>query len=143
MSLIYHLVERPDMHKGAAEGAKLFHAQVRSQKKLSFDKLCDMIAQRSTAFAGDVMLVIEGLLSVMQERLVDGDVVQMGRLGNFRMVAGSQGVKVATDFNTSLFNTARIIFSPGAMLNEIRKGVTFEKASIVKQMVPCDKPHSI
>ena len=83
MALSFHLVKRPDMRKDAAEGSKLFYAQVRSLKKLDFNKLCDLIAVRSTAFIGDVMLVIEGLLSVMEERLEEGDVIQMGRLGNF------------------------------------------------------------
>lgn len=143
MPLNFHLVERPDMRKDATEGAKLFYAQVYSQQKIKFEKLCDMIAKRSTAFTGDVMLVIEGLLSVMQERLEEGDVVQMGRLGNFRMVAGSKGAETEKDFNSSLFNTARIVFSPGVMLNDIRKAVTFERERVLKEEVPCDKPHAV
>ena len=130
MALSFHLVKRPDMRKDAAEGSKLFYAQVRSLKKLDFNKLCDLIAVRSTAFIGDVMLVIEGLLSVMEERLEEGDVIQMGRLGNFRMVAGSKGIENEKDFNVSLFNKARIVFSPGTMLNEIRKNAKYEKMDI-------------
>ena len=130
MALSFHLVKRPDMRKDAAEGSKLFYAQVRSLKKLDFNKLCDLIAVRSTAFIGDVMLVIEGLLSVMEERLEEGDVIQMGRLGNFRMVAGSKGTENEKDFNVSLFNKARIVFSPGTMLNEIRKNAKYEKMDI-------------
>lgn len=127
MALSFHLVKRPDMRKDAAAGSKLFYAQVRSLKKLDFNKLCDLIAVRSTAFIGDVMLVIEGLLSVMEERLEEGDVIQMGRLGNFRMVAGSKGTENEKDFNVSLFNKARIVFSPGTMLNEIRRNAKYEK----------------
>ena len=48
MALSFHLVKRPDMRKDAAEGSKLFYAQVRSLKKLDFNKLCDLIAVRST-----------------------------------------------------------------------------------------------
>lgn len=81
MALNYHLVKRPDMRKDAAAGSELYYAQVRALKKVSFEKLCSMIAMRSTAFIGDVMLVIEGLLSVMQERLEEGDIISMGRLG--------------------------------------------------------------
>ena len=127
MALSFHLVKRPDMRKDAAAGSKLFYAQVRSLKKLDFNKLCDLIAVRSTAFIGDVMLVIEGLLSVMEERLEEGDVIQMSRLGNFRMVAGGKGTENEKDFNVSLFNKARIVFSPGTMLNEIRKNAKYEK----------------
>ena len=127
MALSFHLVKRPDMRKDAAEGSKLFYAQVRSLKKLDFNKLCDLIAVRSTAFIGDVMLVIEGLLSVMEERLEEGDVIQMGRLGNFRMVAGSKGSSTEKDFNSSLFNRAHIVFYPGTMLMDIVRDASYEK----------------
>ena len=112
MSLNYRLVRRPDMRKDAAEGSKLYYAQVRSLKKLKFEKFCNMVAVRSSAFVGDVKLVIDGILSVMEERLEEGDVIQLGRLGNFRMVAGSKGTENEKDFNVSLFNKARIVFSP-------------------------------
>lgn len=84
MSLNYRLVRRPDMRKDAAEGSKLYYAQVRSLKKLKFEKFCNMVAVRSSAFVGDVKLVIDGILSVMEERLEEGDVIQLGRLGNFQ-----------------------------------------------------------
>ena len=127
MPLSFHVVKRPDMSKDAAEGAKLYYGQIRSLKKVSFQKLCDMIAMRSTAFIGDVMLVVEGLLSVMQERLEEGDIIQMGRLGNFRMVAGSKGAATVDAFDTSLFKNARIVYVPGTMLNDIRKSATYEE----------------
>ena len=78
MSLNYRLVRRPDMRKDAAEGSKLYYAQVRSLKKLKFEKFCNMVAVRSSAFVGDVKLVIDGILSVMEERLEEGDVIQLG-----------------------------------------------------------------
>ena len=155
MSLNYRLVRRPDMRKDAAEGSKLYYAQVRSLKKLKFEKFCNMVAVRSSAFVGDVKLVIDGILSVMEERMYsddpqqyqieverwvgEGDVIQLGRLGNFRMVAGSKGVENEADFNTSFFNKARIVFSPGTMLTQVKKNVTFEHLDLVPAG---DKPSS-
>ena len=63
MSLNYRLVRRPDMRKDAAEGSKLYYAQVRSLKKLKFEKFCNMVAVRSSAFVGDVKLVKIGRAS--------------------------------------------------------------------------------
>ena len=131
MSLNYRLVRRPDMRKDAAEGSKLYYAQVRSLKKLKFEKFCNMVAVRSSAFVGDVKLVIDGILSVMEERLEEGDVIQM--------VAGSKGVENEADFNTSFFNKARIVFSPGTMLTQVKKNVTFEHLDLVPAG---DKPSS-
>ena len=51
MSLNYRLVRRPDMRKDAAEGSKLYYAQVRSLKKLKFEKFCNMVAVRSSALS--------------------------------------------------------------------------------------------
>ena len=87
MALNYHLVKRPDMRKDAAAGSELYYAQVRALKKVSFEKLCSMIAMRSTAFIGDVMLVIEGLLSVMQERLEEGDIISSPAKNTFTPTA--------------------------------------------------------
>ena len=128
MSLNYRLVRRPDMRKDAAEGSKLYYAQVRSLKKLKFEKFCNMVAVRSSAFVGDVKLVIDGILSVMEERLEEGDVI-----------AGSKGVENEADFNTSFFNKARIVFSPGTMLTQVKKNVTFEHLDLVPAG---DKPSS-
>ena len=77
--------------------------------------------------------------AVMEERLEEGDVIQLGRLGNFRMVAGSKGVENEADFNTSFFNKARIVFSPGTMLTQVKKNVTFEHLDLVPAG---DKPSS-
>ena len=65
--------------------------------------------------------------------------IQLGRLGNFRMVAGSKGVENEADFNTSFFNKARIVFSPGTMLTQVKKNVTFEHLDLVPAG---DKPSS-
>lgn len=133
MSLNYHLVKRPDMRKEAVKGDKLYYGQIRSLKTLNFEKFCDMVALRSAAFTGDVRLVIEGIISVLEERLEEGDIVQMGRLGNFRMIAGSRGASSESDFNTSYFKSAKILFTPGSMLKRIKNGATYTRMVIVGQ----------
>ena len=127
MALKYHLVQRLDKSKDAAAGSKLYYGQIRAQQKLEFNKLCEIIASYSTASRGDVMLVIDGLLYVMRQHLENGEVVQVGDFGNFRMLAGSKGTAVADDFTTSLFKKGRIVFTPGPMLKEVTAKPKFEK----------------
>ena len=124
MSLSYHIVQRPDKHKDAEEGATLYYGQVRVRQTVSFDRLCETIADRSTASKGDVQLVIDGLLHVLSQNLAEGNVVQVGDFGNFRMNAGSSGAATAEEFTTSLFKNGKIIFTPGRKLTEELK---FEK----------------
>ena len=127
MPLKYHLVQRLDKSKEAVAGSKLYYGQVRAQQKLEFKKLCEIISSYSTASRGDVMLVIDGLLYVMRQHLENGEVVQMGDFGNFRMVAGSKGTVNSEDFTTSLFKKGRIVFTPGPMLKEVAAKPKFEK----------------
>jgi len=127
MSLSYHIVQRPDKHKDAEEGATLYYGQVRVRQTVSFDRLCETIADRSTASKGDVQLVIDGLLHVLSQNLAEGNVVQVGDFGNFRMNAGSSGAATAEEFTTSLFKNGKIIFTPGAKLKQLTEDLKFEK----------------
>jgi predicted histone-like DNA-binding protein len=137
------------MSKGAAQNAQLFYGQVRVQDVVSFEKVCDKIADRSTASNGDVEIVIAGLMKVLKEHLLDGDTVQVGKLGHFRMIAGSRGVGAKGDFNVSCFKAPRIIFSPGAELRDLKgkvgydllKPLTPEEAAS-GEPEPCDRPHA-
>lgn len=139
MSLKYRLVKRPDMSKDAVEGSKLFYAQVRTQGKIEFKKLCELVSGHCTATKGEVELVIDGLLYILKEQLEAGNVVQMGEFGNFRMVAGSKGVATEEEFTTALFKKSRIVFSPGSLLRDLISKTRFELMPVVEK--ECDKPH--
>ena len=91
MPLIYTLVKRKDMSKDAASGATLYHAQTSITKKLTLNKICTRIENICTASRGEIILVLDGLIKVMNEALSDGESVHLGEFGSFRMVAGSKG----------------------------------------------------
>lgn len=127
MPLKYHLVLRADKRKNAAAGAQLYYGQIRSERTILFPHLCDLISDNSTASSGDVKIVIDGLVRVMQRSMGFGDVMQLGDLGNFRMVAGSSGVATQEAFNTTLFKKGHIVFSPGSVLRKLETDIKFEK----------------
>lgn len=127
MSLKYRIVLKKDMSKGAAAGAQLFYGQVRSLEKTSFKALCALVSDYCTAKKGEVELVVDGLINVMKNLLVSGNVIQMGEFGNFRMTAGSQGSKTLKDFDPLLFKKGRIVFTPGSILKGIVTKPSFLK----------------
>ena len=90
MSVKYRLVLRKDMTKGAAADAKLFYAASSSNGMCDLASLCEIIADRSAATAGDVKLVLDGLLFVVKQKLQDGQTIQLGDLGYFQAVLGSK-----------------------------------------------------
>ena len=127
MPLIYTLVKRKDMSKDAASGATLYHAQTSITKKLTLNKICTRIENICTASRGEIILVLDGLIKVMNEALSDGESVHLGEFGSFRMVAGSKGSNTVDGFNTALFNRAHIVFYPGTMLINLVNNVSFER----------------
>lgn len=127
MPLKYRLVKRKDMSKDAAAGAELFYAQTSVTKKVDLNRICARISKYSTASRGDILLVLDGLITVMNESLADGESIHLGDFGTFRMVAGSKGSSTEKDFNTALFNRAHIVFYPGTMLMNIVRNAAYEK----------------
>ena len=87
MPLIYTLVKRKDMSKDAASGATLYHAQTSITKKLTLNKICTRIENICTASRGEIILVLDGLIKVMNEALSDGESVHLGEFGSFRLPA--------------------------------------------------------
>lgn len=127
MPLKYRLVKRKDMSKDAPKGSELFYAQTSISKKVNLNRICERISKYSTASRGDILLVLDGFITVMNESLADGESVHLGDFGSFRMVAGSKGATTEKDFNTSLFNRAHIVFYPGTMLMNLVRNANFEK----------------
>lgn len=127
MPLKFRLVKRKDMSKDAEDGAELYFAQTSITKKVDLNRICARISKYSTASRGDILLVLDGLITVMNESLADGESVHLGDFGSFRMVAGSKGATTEKEFNTSLFNRAHIVFYPGTMLMNIVRDASFEK----------------
>lgn len=95
--------------------------------KMDFDSICELIADRSTASDGDVALVVLGLIRAMEEALLRNEVVQLGRLGNFRLSIGSSGTVEEKDFQASMIRKPKIIFTPGDKLRAMIEKVSLER----------------
>ena len=114
------------MTKGAAADAKLFYAASSS------NGLCEIIADRSAATAGDVKLVLDGLLFVVKQKLQDGQTIQLGDLGYFQAVLGSKGSPTKKEFTTDLVRRPRVVFRPGKTLLELAKKLKVERMVLDK-----------
>ncbi|UBD77414.1 HU family DNA-binding protein [Parabacteroides goldsteinii] len=127
MSVRYKLVLRKDLSKDAAEGAQKYYASVNSNGMMTFQQTCTAISAYSTASPGDVKVVMDGLLFVLKEALLRGEVVQLGELGNFQINVGSSGTPTTEEFKASMIRKPRIVFRPSVSLKEILDKVSFER----------------
>ena len=124
MSVKYKLVLKKDLTQGAAADAKRYYASAPVSGMMDFDSICELIADRSTASDGDVALVVLGLIRAMEEALLRNEVVQLGRLGNFRLSIGSSGTVEEKDFQANMIRKPKIIFTPGDKLRAMIEKVS-------------------
>lgn len=127
MALKYSLELRRNLSKGAAEGSLLYYGRVKYTHRVTFDNLCEQIADSSTATKGDVQVALNGLISQLKFHLANGAIVEMGELGNFRLNCGSTGANLAEEFRTTQFKRAKVIFAPGKVLRELCDAPKFER----------------
>lgn len=149
MSVQYHLVLRKNMSKTVEAGKeKLYYAQTRATRVCSFEELCELIAESSTASSGDVKLVIDRMTKFMSKSLERGEVVQFGELGNFQFLMGSSGSASKDTFASNQLKKPRLCFRPGSLLRNLTQTVKGERITVEVPSTPesgggMDRPDEI
>ena len=80
--LKFKLIEKKDMSKDAGDGAKLFYPQLVSNGRVSFDSLCDEVAEQSSLTSGDIKNCMDRLINCLVRHLQEGRSVDCGDLGS-------------------------------------------------------------
>lgn len=120
MALQYHLVLRKNLSKDVEAGKeKLYYAQTRATGTCTFEELCTLVAQSSTASSGDVKVVVDRMIEFLLLFLARGEVVQCGEFGTFQLVQTSSGSPTEEDFSSALLYRARLRFRPGEKLRTL------------------------
>lgn len=132
MALLYRLVERRNLKKGAPENSTLFYAQSVSAGKVELNEICTEISDSSTVNSADVKAVLDRLNYVLDKHMRAGRIVQLGEMGNFRFSLGSKGAENEDLFEASLIRAPRIVFAPGSKLRTARKSASYEKIQTQK-----------
>lgn len=121
MPIKFKLVERKDWSKGAPEGATLFYAQPVGGEIISFEELCESIAEETALTSADVKACFDRCSRHMSRHLREGRAVRMGEIGTFRPSVGSKGAKTKEEFQVAtMMKKPGITFIPGKMIQEAR-----------------------
>lgn len=127
MPIKYSLVQRKDMSKGAAVGSKLFYAQAVNTRKVTFEDLCDEIAETCTLTSADIKAVLDRMMWVMVSHLKNSEIIEFADLGNFRITVGSAGSATKEQFATTMIRTPKVCFHPGKRLQDMRTLAKFSR----------------
>lgn len=138
MAITYVLTQRKNPQSATAP--KRWYAKGSSIKEFGFNLLCDEASHASSATRGDVLLALDASIASMVRHLSEGETVQLGDFGRFRMevhntkkVYNELGEQVAAapvvrdEFRASRnICGCRIVFTPGAALKNMCKTASYQ-----------------
>lgn len=106
--------------------APKYYAVARSGRKVTVKEVCKRVSERSSYSKGELEGSIGEFLLEIVNVLTEGNIVQMGDLGNFRM-----SLKTATptdtekEFKASCIEKGKVLFYPGSDLRKLCKTLDF------------------
>lgn len=127
--LRYKLVQRKDMSKGALEGSKLYYPQVINQGRVSFDSLCEEVAEQSSLTSGDIKNCMDRLINCLVRHLKEGRSVDCGDLGSFRINIRSTGADTPETYDAAtMMRKPSVQYYLGKKLRDMQDtGVQYER----------------
>ncbi len=117
---------------GEEAGTYKYYGMARSTGITGLKELCNLICARASFSPADVRSMLESLDWVMDHELRGGRTVKLGELGTFRMSLRSEGTVTEKEFTAHKIKRGKIIFTPGAVLKEVCKEVSFEPFDTAK-----------
>lgn len=110
------------------EEARKYYAFPKASGTIELRELARRISRESTVSMMDTVAVLEGLLQVIPDMLLDGNIVRLGDFGTFRLGISSEGVENPDEFNVSKIRKANLIFHAGKVFRDRLKTIKFTRA---------------
>ncbi|MBO7200004.1 MAG: hypothetical protein J6V54_01265 [Bacteroidales bacterium] len=101
-------------------------------ERLNFEKMCDLIAERTTLDSSEVDFVLSVLQDVVIENLQIGRGIELGKLGCLEPSMHATAVEDLKDINLKTIKKSHIIYKPSI---EIKKALKNLKYRIDKRCV--------
>ncbi len=127
MSAKYNVVARGN--PANPDAPKKYYASNISSGKIKLRQLAEQIASISTVSSIDTLAVLEAFLQVVPKEMANGNIVDLGEFGSFRLRIQSNGQETPEAVNASSITKILPRFSPGKEFKKIIENTTFEKTS--------------
>ncbi len=106
-----------------------YYATVKSSGRADTQAIAKSINSMSTVSSVDTAAVLEAFLNVVPDKLVEGNIVELGEFGTFRISVSSDGAEKAEDVTARNINDVRVLFTPGKRFMQVLNTADFQKDS--------------
>jgi predicted histone-like DNA-binding protein len=106
-----------------------YYATAKSSGRADTHVIAKRISSMSTVTSVDTAAVLEAFLTVVPEKLAEGNIVELGDFGSFRVSVSSDGAELAEQVTARNITDTRVIFTPGKRFKQVLDTVEFQKES--------------
>lgn len=122
----YYVVRKKLDKTGAEERVRYYGVPVLSGR-ISTGKLAELVAERCSLSRGDVLAAVCELGGMILEQLERGYSVELDRLGDFYLSAGSEGFDDPKDCTPHRVKARRVCFRMAPRVRKNMKFIKFER----------------
>ena len=106
-----------------------YYATVKSNGRSDTHAIAKSINSMSTVSSVDTAAVLEAFLTVVPEKLAEGNIVELGDFGTFRVSVSSDGEAIAGNVTARNITDVRVLFTPGKRFKQVLNTAEFQKIS--------------
>ena len=110
------------------EEPKLYASAIHDAR-VELDDLATMVAERCSMQRADVHGVLVGLMDVIPDQLLNGNIVALGELGSFYAAVSSDGVESEDELSVSMVRNSYIRYRPTKELKKKLRMLDYTFAS--------------
>jgi len=107
-----------------------YYATVKSVGRADTYTIAKSINSISTVSSVDTAAVLEAFLTVVPDKLAEGNIVELGDFGTFRLSISSEGAALAGDVTARSITDTRVIFTPGKRFKQVLDNIEFQKENM-------------
>jgi predicted histone-like DNA-binding protein len=126
MTVKYNVVERGN--PGDPTAPKKYYPSVSSSGRVKLRTLGKQIAEISTVSVPDTVAVLEALLALIPKELSNGNIVELGDFGSFRLRVQTEGAETPEAVSARQIKKVLPRFVPGKEFQQVLDTSEFEKA---------------
>lgn len=109
------------------DAPKKFYACPVWDDEVDKQKLAEKTAKPISQMPSEVTAVLDSVFDLIPDLLMDGDIINLGRLGKLKLTFSSDGKDKAEDVSASDIKNVRIIFRPSVEFKQKIAGVSITK----------------
>ncbi len=103
------------------------YAQYANKEYVDLEDLAEIILEISSISDSDCLAVINELEKAIVRELKKGNIVRLGKIGNFQISFSSDGVDTEEEVTANLIKSPRVLFRPTTRMKDMLSNLKFHK----------------